>query len=217
MCNTGVAMNGGCYLNDHSGDWITVACVSGMLLTNRATCVTECDVGFYLFGDVCVPCPSNCNDCYGPNDFQCSVCDARYSLNYQQICSYKCQASAGFYARPETGATCNSCHSSCKTCFSGEDVSCQSCTASAGGFTYKLKPFTYATGVTDTGYCIRNPNIDYSNFYREFPRDNLIRECPVGCRTCTGQFNCVTCSTGYALYPPLTSGAPYALCYSTSA
>ena len=212
-CDPNASMSGGCHLLDHADTWVTTKCVDGWSLTVEGTCITDCPVGAFLFGGECVDCTPNCNVCFGEWDFQCAECNARYSLNFQQICSFKCDLGGGLYGSPENGETCNTCDSSCRTCFAGEQVSCTQCPATQGGFTYSLRKFLYAVGRTEAGYCLRDPSIDYQNFFRQYPNDLVIVECPDGCSTCIDRYHCTACEFGYSLYPPSSAGAEYALCY----
>lgn len=214
-CNPNAAMDGGCHLLDHSSVWVTTKCVTGQTLTMEGTCIADCGVGFYLFGDVCLPCAATCNVCHGSEPFQCTVCDARYALNFQQICSFKCDVSAGVYGSPATGASCLACDTSCKTCTGGFQTSCVACPASTAGFAYSLLPMDYGLGRTNSGYCLRDPSVDYPNYYRKYPGDKVIRECPTGCLSCMDMFRCTSCVTGYNLYPTSATAA-YALCYPNS-
>ena len=218
-CDENASMMNGCQLLDYDAVWITANCSTGFILTSSGTCVQPCPTGQYLFGTECVDCPANCDACYGPHEFQCSRCSAQYSLNFQGFCSLDCETPSGLFGLPQDGDTlnsCSTCDSSCANCFHEYETACTSCPDGIPGSTFSLKVLAYAAGRTGAGYCTKDPGVDYSNYYRQYPKDRLLVQCPSGCAKCDDRFKCTQCLTGYTIYPPVDSGAGYATCYRSS-
>ena len=217
-CDPNASMTHGCHLLEHSGKWVTSNCTEGYQLTVDMECIQPCAMGEYLFGGECLPCAMNCNTCFGPSEFQCSECDISHTLNFQSFCAYKCDKKRRLYgiAKNETSANnqCYECDSSCGECFQGYETACTACPVLSLGTGISLKVFDYAVGRTDSGYCLRDPSIDYSNYYRTYPSDLVIIECPYGCTKCVDRFKCTACKEGFILYPDPSEGAGYSLCYS---
>jgi hypothetical protein len=216
-CSVNGAMNGGCYLMDYSNTWITTKCASGYVMTVNGDCVTPCTAGYYLFGDECVQCAPNCESCTGPLDSDCTACSTSYSQNFQGVCTFSCNVENSLYGLPPNTTSvndrCYGCDPSCATCFHGYDTTCTSCPLVSAGTTVSLQMFDYSVGRTNAGYCITDPPSLNANYFRQYPKDTVVVECPVGCATCRNTYFCTTCSRGYSLYPPVDTGAGYALCY----
>lgn len=213
-CSANAAKNKGCYLQDSfpgGGQWITVACADNYVLTFSGDCVAPCPAGKYLFGSECVDCAQNCDSCFGPNDFQCSQCSANFALNFQHVCSLQC-ARSDQYGTPDL-LECSTCHPSCASCYDDGETACTACPASNSESSYSLRIFTYATGKTNAGYCLEDPSLEYPSYYRQYPDDRVVIQCPTGCVECSDRFTCIQCQNGYFLHPPASSGAQYALCY----
>lgn len=217
MCDPNSSMNGGCHLLDYSNTWIRTKCATGYVMTVSGDCVTPCSTGEYLFGSTCKPCASNCASCTGPLDSDCSACTTNYAPNFQGICTYNCPVENSQYGLPPSTTSvnneCYKCDSSCATCFHGYDTSCTSCPLAAGGITVSLVMFDYSIGRTNAGYCVTDPDSLNSNYFRQYPKDVMVIQCPNGCATCKNTYRCTSCARGYSLYPPTGSGAGYALCY----
>jgi hypothetical protein len=210
ICDPNASVQGGCYLQDYSGEWVTTKCSSGYILTSSMTCVAPCGSGYYLNGAECAACSDNCVSCFGPNNFQCLNCESTHSLNYQNICSLTCTNNNQFGLPSST--ECRNCDASCASCLQTHKTTCLSCPSASD----TLKVFAYAAGLTNSGYCIPNPSSTYSNFFRQYPGDSLVVQCPSGCSKCSDRFKCTECSPGFELYPPASVLAAYAMCYSTS-
>lgn len=217
-CSPFASTSKGCYLEDSSffggGKWITVSCSTGYVLTSSGECVIPCPPGQYLFGSSCASCAGNCDSCFGPHPFQCSSCSSKHSLNFQRICSRLCDRTDQF-GSPNEDLSCSDCDVSCGTCFTSGQTGCSSCPESTTGETFTLRPFPYALGRTDAGYCLKDPLA--KNFFRQYPGDRLVTQCPTGCTACIDRYTCSQCAVGYVLYPPPDSGAEYSLCQSTTA
>jgi hypothetical protein len=217
MCDPNSSMAGGCHLLDYSNTWITTKCASGYVMTVSGECVTPCSTGNYLFGNTCASCAPNCANCSGPLDSDCSACTSQYAPNFQGICTFSCKIEDALYGLPpnttSTNSKCYNCDGSCATCFHGYDTSCTSCPLVSGGTTVSLVMFDYSVGRTNAGYCVTDPQSLYANYFREYPKDNVVVQCPRGCATCTNSYQCTSCNRGYSLYPAAGSGAGYALCY----
>ena len=209
-CDPNASMQGGCYLVDYSGEWITTNCSTGYILTSSLTCVPTCNAGYYLNGAQCTACSENCHSCFGPNSFQCLACNPSHAFNHQSICSLTCTNPNQFGLAHSL--QCQNCHSSCGSCLQSDQTTCLSCSSSSAF----LKIFSYSAGLTDSGYCIANPSTAFPNFFRQYPGDALVVQCPTGCSKCVDRFKCTECVPGYALYPPAAAGSAYAKCYSTS-
>ena len=204
-CDPNAAMDKGCWYSEYTGQWTTVKCAAGYSLTMDLSCVADCGAGKFLLGSTCANCASNCESCFGANAFQCSACASTHELNAQRICSLKC-AAPGEFGKPAS-ATCSACHSTCADCFDSHETTCTACAASD-----TLRVFDYAKGRTESGYCLQNVAAENSGFFRQYPTDRMITECPAGCTRCKDRFYCTACNNGYFLYPPANSGAQYALC-----
>lgn len=219
-CDPNASMTKGCHLLDYSGEWITTNCTTGYTLSMDGICIDPCPAGQYQFGNTCVTCGTNCDSCFGQSAFQCSTCSVNYELDFQNFCAFKCDQSRGLYGIAANGTSandqCYTCDGSCATCFRGYGTACTSCPVLSSGLETSLKIFDYAVDRTNAGVCLRNPSVDYSNYYRMYPGERMVTECPIGCARCDNQFKCTSCDDGYSLYPPSTSGAGYALCYSDS-
>jgi hypothetical protein len=206
----------GCFLREHDLEWITRECGDGFVLSSTGKCVPPCETGKYLFGDSCLPCTANCGECFGPEEFQCSRCSSLYTLNSHGLCSLRCDATVGSYGLPQDGANpnqCLQCDESCSSCFYGSGASCTSCPSlDSTGSAFFLKPLWYSLGRTNAGYCIKVPPVN--GFFREYPNDKVIVQCPAGCSKCLDRFKCTGCQTGYSLYPPESYGTEYSLCYA---
>ncbi len=217
MCDPNSSMIGGCHLLDYSNTWITTSCATGYVMTVNGDCVIPCSTGLYLFGNSCLACAANCATCSGPLDSDCSACSAYYSPNFQGICTFSCNVEESKYGLPPNTTSlnnrCFTCDESCATCFHGYDTTCTSCPLVSGGTAVSLVVFDYSAGRTNAGYCITDASSLNSNYFREYPKDNVVVECPEGCATCYNTYLCKTCSRGFSLYPPAGSGAGYALCY----
>ena len=217
LCDPNSSMAGGCHLLDYSNTWITTKCASGYVMTISGDCVTPCSTGNYLFGNTCAPCAKNCATCAGPLDSDCSACSSRYAPNFQGICTFYCKVEDSVYGLPPnstaTNDKCYGCDSSCATCFHGYDTACTSCPLAAGGTTVSLVMFDYSVGRTNAGYCVTDPQSLNANYFRQYPKDSVVVECPEGCATCRNTYLCTSCIRGYSLYPPIGLGAGYALCY----
>jgi hypothetical protein len=213
-CSPFGASNKGCYRQDDfpgGGQTITVECASGYVLTSSGECVTPCPTGQYLFGSSCVSCAANCDSCFGTNDFQCSQCAQTHTLNFQRVCSKKCSR-ADQFGTP-VSSQCIDCDSSCGSCFAAGETACTACPVTLTGATYSLRVLQYAVNRTSAGYCLKDPTFSYAGYYRQYPSDRMIIQCPFGCSRCSDRYTCTACQTGYYLYPPSSSGAQYALCY----
>lgn len=219
-CSPYASSNKGCYLRDNSfwggGNWVTVKCREGYILTSSGECVLPCQAGKYLYGSTCASCTDNCDECFGPHAFQCSSCSSKYALNFQRICSLTCDRSDQFGSPDKT--TCTDCDPTCGSCFAEGQTACTSCPQSTTGETYSLRKFPYSTKRTNSGYCLKDPVLSSGkkNFFRQYPGDRLVIQCPPGCDKCLDRYTCTQCETGYSLYPPSDSGAQYALCRRTS-
>jgi hypothetical protein len=211
-CSENVSLNKGCYKQDFSGNWITVGCKAGYVLTSDGLCVSPCPAGQFLFGSSCRACASHCDECFGPNPFQCSKCSDRHALNSQNVCSRICDRTDQF----GTPDGCFDCDGSCSACFSSSESACTACPLDTGGSTgsYSLRVEPLMAGKTNTGYCLKDAGIGYTNFFRPLPFDSIVVQCPIGCLTCLDRFTCTQCGQGYFLHPPAGSGAQYAVCLS---
>ena len=216
QCDTHSTIFKSCYLREFDQTWITKECGYGYDLSATGVCVAPCESGTYLYGESCLPCAENCSECFGPKEFQCKHCSSQYTLNFHGLCSLKCDAAQGAYGLPQDGSSpnqCLECDESCLSCFHGYATSCTACPGiDATGSTFRLKPFWYSLGRTNSGYCIKDPSI--SGYFRQYPNDNVIVQCPVGCSKCVDRFKCTACLTGYSLYPPEAYSTEYALCYA---
>lgn len=217
-CDPNASIVNGCFLRDYDQQWITSNCTTGYVLTSLGTCVQPCPTGKYIYGTQCLSCTGNCNSCYGPESFQCNTCSLSYNLNFQGLCSLNCDVSHGTYGLPQTNAspnTCQACDTSCDSCFHSYETACTVCSAiDAGGNTYRLKTFWYSKDRTNSGYCIRDPSAEFSSYFRQYPKDKLVTECPPGCSKCDDRFKCTACKAGFSLYPPAAYKTEYALCYA---
>lgn len=212
QCSSNSAMFKGCYLQEFSNEWISVACADGYTLTSSGECVGPCPAGQYLFGSSCVSCASNCDSCFGPHAFQCSTCSADFELNSQNTCSRVC-ARSDQYGLPMS-ESCLDCDATCGTCFNAGETFCTACPTSATA-TYSLRTLPFSQNRTDAGYCLKDAGIGFTNFYRQYPADKLVIECPDGCQKCLDRYTCTECKTGYNMHPPPVYGAQYSLCFPT--
>lgn len=217
-CDANAAMNTGCHLLDYSLTWITTACEPPYVLSMDGECITGCPSGQYMFGNTCVSCGQNCDLCFGEAAFQCSTCSTNYALDFQNICAFQCDGSRQLYGIAATPTNpndqCYSCHESCGSCFRGYGTACTSCPVLSTGKETNLRIFDYAVGRTNAGVCLRKTSVDYSNYFRMYPGDRMVTQCPIGCASCVDSFLCTSCDDGYTLFP--TSGAGYALCYAST-
>ena len=205
QCDPHAAMDKGCWLSEYANEWKTVKCDTGFTLTADLSCTATCGVGQYLFGSSCANCAPNCASCFGPRDFQCTACVGTHKLDAQNVCVVKCSETDQFSV--QNAATCSYCHSSCVACSHGSETACTQCLGSE-----TLLTLPYAKGRTNGGYCLKNLGSENTNFFRQYPSDRVVTECPTGCTQCKDRFLCTHCSVGYSLYPPANSGALYALC-----
>lgn len=204
VCDPQTSMLGGCRLQDFNLQWMTLSCNTGWTYWN-GKCRPTCELGEFGFGENCLSCSNHCQTCHGPNDFECDICDSSFSINFQNLCSFNCLTSGEFGTPNET--TCAYCNTQCSTCFASYDTACTSCDIRS-----TLAPFEYATNRTGSGYCIPNLENGLSGFFRQYPGDHLVIQCPTNCASCTDRFTCTSCSPGYRLYPPVGSGAQYSNC-----
>jgi hypothetical protein len=218
-CGPNTAMDGGCHLLDYNGQWLTTKCANGFVMTVDSNCITPCPEGKYLFGGECKSCSLKCKRCAGPLDTDCSECLPGYSKNFQGICTYTCLLENRLYSLPPTSPTdtstdvCLACDQTCGTCINKYETSCRSCQPTITGRATTLRILDYADGYTNSGYCVPNPPLAYSNYYRRYPGDNLLVQCPDGCASCIDSFRCTECLRTYSLYPPNDFRSSYALCY----
>ena len=214
-CDANAKMMKGCYLREFDQKWVTTACAAGYVLTSSGSCIEPCPAGSYLYGDSCKPCANNCDVCFGDHAFQCTTCSSSYKLNFQNQCSLKCETVAGTYGLVQRGSTLNECHScdsSCLTCFQGYGTACTACpTSDQPGASFQLRTFRYSEGRTESGYCIRDTLT--AGYFRQYPDDNMVIQCPSGCAQCEDRYKCTTCQAGFSLYPPASYNTHYAMCY----
>jgi len=215
-CSLNSAMDGGCHLLDYNGQWVTTKCDDGYIMNVEGNCIIPCPLGQYMFGTQCNPCSRNCQRCSGPLDSDCAECLPGYSKNFQDVCTFTCRVENRLYGIPATAtaanADCFPCDLSCATCINRYETTCTSCALSASGGMTTLQIFDYASSYTRTGYCIANPPLAFANYYRKYPGDTVVVECPLGCSTCIDSFRCTSCYRGYSLHP--NAGATYARCYA---
>ena len=195
-------MEKGCHLHDYDMTWRTHAC-SGNMTMWVGQCVESCSEGFYQFGAECLACAQGCKRCIGSDQQECLECETGYVFDYRSVCVKSC--SMGEYSSPNSD--CTSCNSECKACVEGFETSCTKCPSGS-----TLRPFSYSSSNIHSGYCIPDTPSGLSQFFRQLPNDNIMFQCPSSCLTCVNKYLCLTCASGYFLWPPADSGANYASC-----
>ena len=159
-------------------------CVRGYFYYQRS-CVSSCPTGFTAKAGECVPCPHGCDKC--SEDQVCQECaekwvqnDDRCILKGSERCSKK-----GQYLNEEL-SKCQSCHKSCKSCFSGKDHGCLTCNG--------------------------NHSLHIDTCVDECPAETYLekrarecRHCPHACKRCSDYDACTSCHAGYYLQRNLLS------------
>lgn len=202
VCNSNVSIMGGCHLSDHDSQWRTMKCNDPLYIwTNQ--CLASCQTESFSFGASCQKCSSNCSQCYGPTSGDCQVCAPGYAFNFQGVCISQCSATQ--YGTQSAG--CSTCNSNCQSCLDGFDNGCSSCPV-----TSSLVQFAFTMFTIKSGYCVAAPDQSLVGFYRDRPKDMVVLQCPVNCKSCRDRYFCTSCVKGYNIYPPAASGALYQTC-----
>ena len=192
----------GCFLHDHDLKWRAHLC-NNLSTLQAGCCIENCASSQYRFGSKCLLCSSFCTDCIGGLPHECSICNAGFDLSLRNICARQCDS----YEFSTVDFKCSKCDPDCLKCFTEFDVGCTSCQIG-----YDLSFYDYSRFTTMAGSCKLSIPQGYSGYFREFPADNLLQECPLYCTACTDSFNCLSCSPGFIANPPLFA-AGYSFCY----
>lgn len=170
---------------------------TGMLSTQCNACYPHatlssggctCNSGYYLYPTPLVyPCIT----------YPCSSCEALIPncVSYANLLCTQCNTS---YYITNSGTTCSSCSSTCKTC-NGTITNCTSCKTS----TY-LQSNTCVTQCS-TGTYAYDPNntciTQCPSGYWTSTTDDKCKICDTSCLTCSqSALNCTSCKTGTYLY-----------------
>ncbi|XP_036385914.1 proprotein convertase subtilisin/kexin type 5 [Megalops cyprinoides] len=145
------------------------------LFLSDGKCVEECRDGFY--GDEesreCMPCREECVRCRGPEEDDCESCEEDEQLQDEECVPHihTCPGSSFLSGEGE----CESCHSSCDSCWGGERNQCSTCVT--GRFltaqqTCEVRCPPGSFGSEVSGRC---------------------ESCPPGCALCAAPGRCESC------------------------
>ncbi|KAL4435772.1 hypothetical protein ABPG74_015740 [Tetrahymena malaccensis] len=93
-------------------------CSSNQIKVNNEC---QCNDQYYLNGDQCFPCPSNCQKC--SDQHTCENCLPLFYLFPDLTCGY-CDTKNGYFINEEY---CLVCDKQCKTCYGASQDQCSSC------------------------------------------------------------------------------------------
>ena len=82
-------------------------------LNPNSSCLTSCKTHYYPNKDtnICEKCDSNCVDCFGPSDENCTSCSSELYLNPDNTCLETCPLG---YRKDMN--KCWLCDDTCRTC-----------------------------------------------------------------------------------------------------
>lgn len=156
-------------------------CKKGSFYFQRKCTKEGCPKGYFadLYITECAPCPKGCRSCLGHDS--CEVCEAGWSLINGKHCmpslASKCTHGGTYFANHS--GTCEECHLSCASCFSGAKEGCLSC---------------------HPGQLLHiNSCLDGSCPDSTFQSNNECRHCAHACSKCSSLQKCDTCHSGYYL------------------
>ncbi|XP_024861243.1 proprotein convertase subtilisin/kexin type 5 [Kryptolebias marmoratus] len=103
-------------------------CGSGYYVSD-GECVDHCEDGFFVDakGRECEPCHSNCQTCGGPQHDDCDSCKDGFTLMKGECIKGRQLVVCSEKQFRNSQDTCESCHSSCKTCSGEGKENCSSC------------------------------------------------------------------------------------------
>ncbi|KAL4435771.1 hypothetical protein ABPG74_015739 [Tetrahymena malaccensis] len=138
----------------------------------------QCNDQYYLNGNECFPCPSNCQKC--SDQHTCQICLPQFYLLPDLTCGY-CDTKNGYFIQQNK---CLPCHSSCQQCSGYNENQCMKCNQSL-----ELYLFQNST--------CKKCNIIEPYFINE----GYCQVCDKQCKTCFGasQDQCNSCYEGYGL------------------
>lgn len=129
--------------------------------TNRLAtgeCASTCPGGFFNATGTCVPCHSDCATCSGPAFNQCSKCPTDRPVLAQGRCLRTCGSKTQFFNH--STSSCQSCDSSCSSCFGAGPNKCLACSNSTAVLHNGKCSSTSCTGIAldNLGMCFTDVN-----------------------------------------------------------
>ena len=92
----------------------TCKCKENFQLNIENQCVSQCPAKYYssAFVNKCEACNGKCENCVGPNEYQCSSCDSSKFFLFSS-CFEKCP---NFFFSNSLKMECQACQTNCQTC-----------------------------------------------------------------------------------------------------
>lgn len=216
-------------VNDDYGPCIDPSLCSnygGLIDVNRHKCFIggSCPPGYFTSSPNCNPCSSNCQECYGGNNNQCTSCLPGYVLRLDNddagTCILQSQCTSPYTF---TGTICVSntttCASNCATCYSNSTCQCRSC--SSNSTTKYLLLLENYNSTDQWGQCTTNVSTQrkHYNFGFDPANEKVQFKCHWTCQTCVSEndrFFCTSCSNySYLSILGVVNGASYGYCKPT--
>lgn len=143
-------------------------------LDSKASCHSECPSGFFLLDQQCLKCNSNCKECLGPEEDDCTACDitnSAYNVFDSGRCANKCKKGQMEVSNVpqifpvESAKVCSKSDSEeCKqdlcgpNCMAESDYCSKECVKSSDAFSFLQKK---CVSSCDDGYSLSSSFKDY--------------------------------------------------------
>ncbi|KAL4482616.1 hypothetical protein ABPG73_021276 [Tetrahymena malaccensis] len=150
-------------------------CGQGYNLYNNA-CISNCPIGTYVDNQVCKDCNIECLSCLGPQDSQCTSCQAGMLLQ-DNYCVKSCDTN---YALIQSQSLCVKCDPSCQTCTGSGKDQCATCPQNSIPF---------------NSQCLTQCP---ESFY-QISGQLKCNSCKSYCSKCTSNTDCQACNKGYVM------------------
>lgn len=185
-------------------------------------CLNPCPVGFY--GDsvdsFCKICNPICENCFGPNNNQCSSCPVG-SFLFNQTCLKNCPINTFSDLASRTCVyscfplnkynnyidfTCGYCDASCLNCTGPLNNQCLSCNKTNGLIFYNnycLQNCSNNQSLLFSGTNVSCLNVCPDGYFTGYNSTlKICQNCNLACQKCYGpsQFQCYNCTSGFYYY-----------------
>ena len=174
-------------------------CSPGYYLTPSKLCSAVCPSGYYPNGEVCEECHSDCSECTGPSNSECTAC----TDSKRTAVSGTCKCSESYF---EDSGACKECHVSCKECTGPSSSDCTSCKDSLVQLSngecsceegFQMNDSGVCESICGKGFQMKSGKCESicgeAEFYEESAKSCVA--CHSDCETCAGssKYDCKTC------------------------